>query len=407
MPWGLFAQTNNLPADQVLEMGQTNKSQVEFENYLRTINHLYTQQTYDLINNNCNNFADTICQYLTGHGIPSYIIDLPRTVFSSPGGAFLRPIIDGIQNNIRQQSGHGLDPFQQPSPQSFESSLSDSVRSLAMNALQNTATQPSLANLEEFPLISGDASTVVAVGSKILNLAGPDGIKGSALSAEEKASVQTILEKLSQAKNSSETASGKVLKADFGPEDYALMERVLSNHPEAHMSVLFVIRLMFLHDKITDFNRLTIVREIISRLLHRLGDQTVEKQVNPFATVPAHVMALCAISNLLSHDTGKAYLLGENTSLESSNFVGDLVDVALSGMANSRTEVRQMSATLAYNLTLACTRNNQLSGPWKEADANPSEMNGQALQLFCGAFEGLAEEKVRGHRYLIPPLTCP
>jgi hypothetical protein len=85
---------------------------VEFEGYLRTISHQYTQQTYDLINNNCNNFCNTICSFLTGHGIPVHIVDLPRIVFSTPGGAMLRPMIEGMQNQIANQNGGGqLNPF--------------------------------------------------------------------------------------------------------------------------------------------------------------------------------------------------------------------------------------------------------------------------------------------------------
>jgi hypothetical protein len=428
MSWGLFASSNNMPPVQVLDLGQTTKSQGELEAYLRTISHLFTQQTYDLVRNNCNNFSDTVSKFLLGgRGIPSYIVDLPQRVFSTPGGAMLRPMIDGMQNNIRAQSGYGLDPFQQPpapapvpataARPTFESALSQSVTALAGNALENQATQLKLAPLEEFPLISGDSTTVQAIGTKILSLPGPDGVKGSALSAEEKEQIQIILEKLSQTSPAVISGSGKSLNTrDFTISDYMLMEKILSNHPEAHMSVLFVLRLMFLHDKVTDFNRLTIVREIVRRLLSKInevsrpsasdtGDRPPGSEKNPFATVPAHVMALCSISNLLSHDTGKAYLLGDSSLASSeelgkntannANFVSELVDVALHGMNNARAEVRQMSSTLAYNLTLACTKNNALSGPWsKQAnDGSENEMNSQALQLFCGCFEGILDEK--------------
>ena len=144
-PIGVFAAQNQIPG-QNLDMGVTTKTRAELEAYIRTINHLYTQATYDLINNNCNNFSDTICKFLTGHGIPSYIVDLPRIVFSTPGGQMLRPMIESMQQGIRQQGIGGMDPFGQsgsqyespttatmgPSVDSFESSLSDNVTTVLM-----------------------------------------------------------------------------------------------------------------------------------------------------------------------------------------------------------------------------------------------------------------------------------
>jgi hypothetical protein len=454
---GFFTQSNGLPPTEMIDMGRTSKSQSELETYLRSVSSQFTQYTYDLLTHNCNNFSDTLCRFLLGRGIPSHIIDLPRIVLSSPGGAMLRPMIEGMQGNIRNQAsggGYGLDPFahmnnqpsqpqqqssiqRQPVPAtSFESTLADSMTSLASNALQNTAQNRNeekliLAKLEESPLISNDSSTVTVVGSKILNLAGSDGVKGSALSIEEKETVERILSILTNMQQKNNKPSVSVAAApgeekkeegstprhhEFTVNDYTIMERILATYPQCHMSVLFIIRLMFLHDHLTDYNRLTIVHEIIKRLLGSLSSSSSSSSsssvpaganTNPFASIPAHVMALCSISNLLAHDTGKAFLFGENTPISTEesggegnegnkSFIGDLIDVSLQGLFNNRSEVRQMSITLAYNLTLACTKENKLSGAWKpkKEGENPEDMNSQALQLFCGCFEGVTEEKV-------------
>lgn len=37
-------------------------------------------ETYDLFNNNCNNFSDKCSQFLTGETIPDYITGLPKEV---------------------------------------------------------------------------------------------------------------------------------------------------------------------------------------------------------------------------------------------------------------------------------------------------------------------------------------
>lgn len=429
-PWGQFALTNQLPASQVLDMGTTTKTQVEFESYLRSISSQYTHMTYNLITNNCNNFADVICQYLTGHGIPSYIVDLPKIVFSTPAGAMLRPMIEGMQNNIRQQYGTGLDPFaatssssqeqpvfNNPVGQQFESALSQSVTSLAMNAMQNVASDSAaaapgaggrgikplkLAQLEEQPLISADGSTVANLAKKILAIA--------TLTEDEKKSITSIIERLQLVATSQVDKKGL-----FSIEDYLIMEKLIAFHPESHMPSLFVLRLMFLHDHATDFTRLNIIRELVKRLLSRRSDGHSNLEEAPsssststavasthtgFATVPAHVMALCAISNLLSHDSGTTYLLGTNTDINGTDagksegdLLNDLIDVVLTGFGHSRGEVRQMAAALAYNLALACTKDNKPTGPWKDDSTEGTEMNPHAMQLLCACLENLYEEK--------------
>jgi desumoylating isopeptidase 1 len=87
LPIGQFTTSNGLRPVQTLYLGDTSISQYVFEQHLNSLRPRYTQETYDLINHNCNNFADEISKYLLGGvGIPTHIVDLPRIVFSTPGG---------------------------------------------------------------------------------------------------------------------------------------------------------------------------------------------------------------------------------------------------------------------------------------------------------------------------------
>lgn len=416
-PWGMFSRSNNIQAYQVLDMGVTSKTQAELEQYLRSINHQYTQATYDLINNNCNNFADIVCKFLTTHGIPSHIVDLPRMVFSTPGGAMLRPMIESMQNNIRQQhGGMGLDPFGSgpvgatpptAAGLTFESALSESVTSIVLNTALQQQTQQSqpqalkLATLEEAPLISADGSSLQAVANKIFSLVGSDGVKGTALTETQKTMLQDIITTLN---TPTTTSTGAVL---FSTEQYSFMEALLADYPQAHMPVLFVLRLMFLHDHYTDYEEVTLIHALVQRLLSSHSNNNG----NGFASIAAHVMALCAIANLFAHSKGSCFVLGvdetettnsiSNSTNSSANtaLVNDLIDIVLAGIASTnRAEIRQMSATLGYNITLACTKQNTLSGPWKNTTSKDDEgeegLHSHAVQLLCGCLEGIDEEQV-------------
>lgn len=298
----------------------------------------------------------------------------------------LRPMIESMQNNIAQQNGGGLDPFggSQATARSLESALSDSIQSVGLNMARNASqpgqltpdvgVNPTKASLEESALISGDSSTVSTIGKKLLNLPGADGTVGSALSDSEKSILEAVLTELSNAKPGTSSIN-------FPVESYALLEKVMAEHPNAHMSCLFIVRLMLLHDRANEYDKLNIVREILRRLLtHARSDGGIadaSTSSDGFASVPAHVLAICAISNLLSHDAGADYLLhggkgssnGEDGSPSQVDaHLSNLIDIALSGLAHQRAEVRQMSATLAYNYTLLCTRENKLSGVWRSGN---------------------------------------
>jgi hypothetical protein len=100
---------------QEISLGETSKTQVELEFFLQSITHRFTQATYSLLRHNCNNFANEVAQFLlNGRGIPEHIIRLPQEFLSSPLGATLAPMIEQMENQMRQQlvgGGSGLNPF--------------------------------------------------------------------------------------------------------------------------------------------------------------------------------------------------------------------------------------------------------------------------------------------------------
>ena len=104
----------HLPYQEIL-LGETTKSQVELEFFLQSINHRFTQATYSLLRHNCNNFANEVAQFLLGgQGIPEHIVRLPQEFLSSPLGATFAPMIEQMENQMRQQlvgGGTGLNPF--------------------------------------------------------------------------------------------------------------------------------------------------------------------------------------------------------------------------------------------------------------------------------------------------------
>lgn len=71
---------------QVIPLGTTSVPIERFEDFLRQISPRFTAATYDLLNNNCNNFSNELALFLLGVGIPQHILDLPNEALSTPLG---------------------------------------------------------------------------------------------------------------------------------------------------------------------------------------------------------------------------------------------------------------------------------------------------------------------------------
>jgi hypothetical protein len=54
--------------------------------FLREVSPRFTQNTYDVLKHNCNNFTDECANFLLGNGIPRDIVDLPKIFMGTPLG---------------------------------------------------------------------------------------------------------------------------------------------------------------------------------------------------------------------------------------------------------------------------------------------------------------------------------
>nr|BAN20730.1 conserved hypothetical protein [Riptortus pedestris] len=101
------------PLKKIL-LGKTFIPQQVFEEYLNALAETeFRGDQYDLLRHNCNNFSDTISQFLVGSGIPSYILSLPDEILNTSFGQTFRGLIEQISkqspnlqplNQVRERS---------------------------------------------------------------------------------------------------------------------------------------------------------------------------------------------------------------------------------------------------------------------------------------------------------------
>lgn len=85
-------------------LGAPRKTGEDFFGFLLSILRGFSFARYDLLQNNCNNFPDECCIFLSGKHIVQYILDSRAEAMKCAMGPMPRPIIDQIQGAVRDRN---------------------------------------------------------------------------------------------------------------------------------------------------------------------------------------------------------------------------------------------------------------------------------------------------------------
>ncbi|KAF9764885.1 Desumoylating isopeptidase 1 [Nosema granulosis] len=61
---------------RIHQMGETKISLEELEEYLEILSNKFNNQSYHLLQNNCNNFSDSLIYFLVEKNVPEYILEV-------------------------------------------------------------------------------------------------------------------------------------------------------------------------------------------------------------------------------------------------------------------------------------------------------------------------------------------
>ena len=86
----------------VVDMGKTELPVDVVEEYIDSLEQIYTPESYDLFLHNCNNFTQDLAMFLVGKSIPEEITSLPETFLSTPIGQMLRTQLDQSMRTMTQ-----------------------------------------------------------------------------------------------------------------------------------------------------------------------------------------------------------------------------------------------------------------------------------------------------------------
>jgi hypothetical protein len=76
------AQSGTTPVE-IIDLGTTEIAEDLFHDFILNVSSRYSTTTYDLLNNNCNNFSNECSNFLLGSNIPAHILEAPEIVSNS------------------------------------------------------------------------------------------------------------------------------------------------------------------------------------------------------------------------------------------------------------------------------------------------------------------------------------
>ncbi|CAL8070527.1 unnamed protein product [Calicophoron daubneyi] len=86
-------------------MGRTNVTERDLFNHLDQLSSTtFRGGEYRLFDHNCNTFSNHLVRFLTDTAVPSYIMDMPNEVASTPLGAILKPAFNTFAAGLNNQS---------------------------------------------------------------------------------------------------------------------------------------------------------------------------------------------------------------------------------------------------------------------------------------------------------------
>lgn len=87
---------------KVIKLGQTHLPEEVIQEYIQSLESIYTPESYDLFLHNCNNFSQDLSVFLVGKDIPEEIRNLPETFLRTPIGQMLRGQLDQSMRQMTQ-----------------------------------------------------------------------------------------------------------------------------------------------------------------------------------------------------------------------------------------------------------------------------------------------------------------
>lgn len=386
----------------ILDVGFTNVSRAEFEVWCRTVAALeYSPTSYDLLQRNCNNFADYALRdgLHLSDGVPQWVLDVPLTFLSSPLGGMLRPMLEQMQmtappvgaSTLNSATTFTSTPIAETANVTSENpwaniSVDISKPTAPAEPQKNETKQHGTPLLDSHtkPLLSTDISTVPLAVTKLFQA-----VKESDLfSLEEADSINKSLESI----KASLLVANSTLQADNIQQSLSVVLRsvLLCEATEPFDEKLVknctsILSYTFMLLRLVVLRRLEL-GQLNNNSVHECAELVMNHffKASPFiekiksASSMAVSMAWCVLSNGVGASTDESAVWKSACQSEEMLLNCGMTDC----LGHPKKEVRQAASAFLYNCAL-----------YQSLHSAEDVLNDTLVSVLCCALENLQEEQ--------------
>jgi len=321
---------------KTIDIGETFIPKDLFDQYIAEISVNYNLSTYNLLNNNCNNFSNEVCTFLTGTGIPADITGLPDEILRTPFGQMIKPLLEQMENSVKSQYAlpetlayrnaqlGGGNTHQQP--------VTPKAQTLVATDPTSQPNAPSLSLIERHKDVIKNSEWIKDKPKPILGTQG---------------SVPSVITKIKQSKSIALLIGDQLIldqlqqlltgaDANVPLECVELIARIISKCDESEIfHVLYLLRLFVARKGVANY------------YAKHQGEWLKNIFVKYFANSqpkPVQLMAILLAINMFSDEAGAEFMLSEPLC--------GVIDSMIEALSSSHSDVRLTVSSLVYNYSI-------------------------------------------------------
>ncbi|KAI8609462.1 PPPDE putative peptidase domain-containing protein [Chytriomyces sp. MP71] len=320
-----------------IDMGETAIPEDVFWEYIDSMRETWTAEKYHLLENNCNNFSNEVCQFLVGKKIPNHITGLPAEFLSTPFGQQLAPMLSSMFGPSRIAAEHRAQP-------ELQFSSTSTATSAHPHAKANFA---SLKGLTREPILFAQSSNLGVIFGKVKGWLEESGIARQG-DVEVLDGIKRALEQKYAGADMKGTVNGTIGKLPAGWWD--VYDRLLHQlDQDQTFALIDILRLLLLDAQVAA----SLIADSPSKLITLLWRLQRDSHATPAKSL--HLMHLRLTCNVFAHKPVLAHCLALHPADAPAGqtpprtvMTATLVD----GLLSAEEAVRQCAASLAFNMAL-------------------------------------------------------
>lgn len=389
---------------KIIEIGETELTQDILEDFLLENQNDWSAEKYHLLDHNCNDFSNLICQFLVDKSIPESITSLPTDFLTSPLGKFILPKIENIFGKSKLAANQGIvgeESSNSPLLNLISPAINNLTQTIANKAKTNDnnaiiLNQPSFNDKNHSHSKIPSPSTLFSYNKVLFSFNTSSNIikvidKSINLLKETKIlELDNKINFLNEIKSTDENSMTEKEIVDIVINLYNIsIDLIEIDELNKIFPLIDIIRILLTinYNKILkDINNSKMILNIHSNLLEKLDFSKLDFDLHKHSLL----MILRLSTNFFTYDNLSKDIFNVNNKLSSGMIIRSLFTALLiESLLNNNIQIRQASASLLNNISIVIFNNRKEYS--NEGSGKNNELIGYSIEWECEIVAAIGE----------------